>query len=198
MAIVLTNGIYYIYLNNKGKHRKTTDIKQALQYNTVREAIKYMNIAPIKAEGFYVYDTFSNRTLWKRLTQEERIELQEQRNGIVEVERRSDGKIKRKKHSKSTRKLIYEKYNGRCQLCGRKILLSEMSLDHHVALSMGGIDDVSNLVATCYPCNRFKSNIASELFENRINDIFMYQMEKKIKQPWKWKAIHKLILSCIG
>lgn len=157
-----------------------------------------MNIAPIKTEGFYVYDTFSNRTLWKRLTQEERIELQEQRNGIVEVERRSDGKIKRKKYSKSTRKLIYEKYNGRCQLCGRKILLSEMSLDHHVALSMGGIDDVSNLVATCYPCNRFKSNIASELFENRINDIFMYQMEKKIKQPWKWKAIHKLILSCIG
>jgi predicted restriction endonuclease len=198
MAIVLTNGIYYIYLNNKGKHRKTTDIKQALQYNTVREAIKYMNIAPIKTEEFYVYDTFSNRTLWKRLTQEERIELQEQRNGIVEVERRSDGKIKRKKYSKSTRKLIYEKYNGRCQLCGRKILLSEMSLNHHVALSMGGIDDVSNLVATCYPCNRFKSNIASELFENRINDIFMYQMEKKIKQPWKWKAIHKLILSCIG
>lgn len=198
MAIVLTNGIYYIYLNNKGKHRKTTDIKQALQYNTVREAIKYMNIASIKTEEFYVYDTFLNRTLWKRLTQEERIELQEQRNGIVEVERRSDGKIKRKKYSKSTRKLIYEKYNGRCQLCGRKILLSEMSLDHHVALSMGGIDDVSNLVATCYPCNRFKSNIASELFENRINDIFMYQMEKKIKQPWKWKAIHKLILSCIG
>lgn len=83
MAIVLTNGIYYIYLNNKGKHRKTTDIKQVLQYNTVREAIKYMNIAPIKTEGFCVYDTFSNRTLWKRLTQEERIELQEQRNGIV-------------------------------------------------------------------------------------------------------------------
>lgn len=197
MAIVLTNGIYYIYLNNKGKHRKTTDIKQALQYNTVREAIKYMNIAPIKTEGVYVYDTFSNRTLWKRLTQEERIELQEQRNGIVGVERRSDGKIKRKKYSKSTRKLIYEKYNGRCQLCGREILLSEMSLDHHVALSMGGIDDVSNLVATCYPCNRFKSNIASELFENRINDIFMYQMEKKIKHKLKWKIAHKLLLSCI-
>ena len=197
MAIVLTNGIYYIYLNNKGKHRKTTDIKQALQYNTVREAIKYMNIATIKTEELYVYDTFSNRTLWKRLTQEERIELQEQRNGIVGVERRSDGKIKRKKYSKSTRKLIYEKYNGRCQLCGREILLSEMSLDHHVALSMGGIDDVSNLVATCYPCNRFKSNIASELFENRINDIFMYQMEKKIKHKLKWKIAHKLLLSCI-
>lgn len=197
MAIVLTDGIYYIYLNNKGKHRKTTDITQALQYNTVREAIRYMNIAPIKTEGFYVYDTFSDHILWKRLTQEERIELQEQRNGIVEIERRSNGKIKRKKYSKSTRKLIYEKCNGRCQLCGRKILLSEMSLDHHVALSMGGIDDISNLVATCYPCNRFKSNIASELFENRINDIFMYQMEKKANSSLKWKIVHRLLLSCI-
>lgn len=43
-----------------------------------------------------------------------------------------------------------------------------------------------------------EANIAPELFEDRINSIFMYQMEKKIKQPWKWKAIHKLILSCIG
>ncbi len=93
--------------------------------------------------------------------------------------------------------LIYEKYNGRCQLCGRDILLSEMSLDHHVALSMGGIDDVSNLVATCYPCNRFKSNIESELFENRINDIFMYQMEKKAGNSLKWKIVHRLLRSCI-
>ena len=43
---------------------------------------------------------------------------------------------------------------------------------------MGGVDDVSNLACTCMPCNRFKANIAPELFENRINDIFMYQIEK--------------------
>ena len=47
MAIVLTNGIYYIYLNNKGKHRKTTDIKQALQYckgsHKIYECCTYKN-----------------------------------------------------------------------------------------------------------------------------------------------------------
>ena len=32
MAIVITNGTYYIYLNQNGKHRKTNDICQALQY----------------------------------------------------------------------------------------------------------------------------------------------------------------------
>lgn len=197
MAIVITNGEYYIYLNEKGKHRKTKNVVQALQYNTVMEAINYMYKAPAKTDGYYVYDTFTNHVIWKRLTPEERIALHEQKHGTVNVKRRNNGKIKRKRYSQATRKLIYNKYNGRCQLCGRKVLFSEMSLDHYVALSMGGVDDVSNLTCTCLPCNQFKSNIAPELFEDRINDIFMYQMEKKIKEPWKWKAIHKLILSCI-
>ena len=159
MAIVLTNGIYYIYLNNKGKHRKTTDIKQALQYNTVREAIKYMNIVPIKTEGFYVYDTFSNRTLWKRLTQEERIELQEQRNGIVEVERRSDGKIKRKKYSDNVKKLLYMNANGKCALCGRKLLFEDITIDHKIPLACGGADSVENLQICCLEDNQFKGSI---------------------------------------
>ena len=96
------------------------------------------------------------------LAPEEKIELQEQKNGIENVKRRNNGRIKRKKYSQATRKLIYNKYDGRCQLCGRKILFSEMSLDHHIALSMGGVDDVSNLECTCLPCNQFKSNIAPE------------------------------------
>ncbi|WP_462368444.1 HNH endonuclease [Roseburia hominis] len=197
MAIVITNGEYYIYLNEKGKHRKTKNVVQALQYNTVREAINYMYKAPAKTDGFYVYDTFENHVLWKRLSRQEKIELQEQKNGIANVKRRSDGRIRRKKYSKTARTLVYEKYNGRCQLCGRQILLSEMSLDHVKPLSMGGVDDVSNLACTCMPCNRFKANIAPELFENRINDIFMYQTEKNTKHKLKWKIAHRLLLSCI-
>lgn len=75
MAIVITNGNYYIYLNQNGKHRKTKDVTQALQYSTIKEAIRYMNHAPIKTDGYYVYDTFTNHVVWKRLTPEEKIEL---------------------------------------------------------------------------------------------------------------------------
>lgn len=107
---------------------------------------------------------------------------------------RSKGRIN---FPKEVRELIYNTAKGRCALCGRKITYDKMTLDHIVPLAMNGADDVSNLQCTCLPCNQFKSNIAPELFEDRINDIFMYQMEKKIKQPWKWKAVHKLILSCI-
>ena len=191
MAIVITNGEYYIYLNQVGEHRKTKDIAQAIQYKSAREAISYMYKAPAKTDGYYVYDTITDCVVWKRLTPEEKIELQEQKNGIGNVKRRNNGRIKRKKYSQATRKLIYNKYDGRCQLCGRKILFSEMSLDHHIALSMGGVDDVSNLECTCLSCNQFKSNIAPELFEDRINDIFMYQMSKKYGNKLRWKIISR-------
>ena len=94
MAIVITNGEYYIYLNQNGKHRKTKDVVQALQYNTIREAIEYMQHAPAKTDGYYVYDTFTNHVIWKRLTPEERIALHEQKNGTVNIKRRNNGKIK--------------------------------------------------------------------------------------------------------
>ena len=186
MAIVIRNEKYFIYINDAGKHRKTTEINRALQFDTVKDAIRYMNGAPARTRGFYVYDTFTDKIVWKQFTQEERIEMQENKNAELEIKRTNNGKIKRKKYSQSVRKVIYDKYDGRCQLCGRKILLSDMTLDHHIALSMGGADDVSNLVPTCLPCNRFKSNIAQALFEERIREIFMYQMEKKFSGKWIW------------
>ena len=186
MAIVIRNEKYFIYINDAGKHRKTTEINRALQFDTVKDAIRYMNGAPARTRGFYVYDTFTDKIVWKQFTQEERIEMQENKNAELEIKRTNNGKIKRKKYSQSVRKVIYDKYDGRCQLCGRKILLSDMTLDHHIALSMGGADDVSNLVPTCLSCNRFKSNIAPALFEERIREIFMYQMEKKFSGKWIW------------
>ena len=193
MAIVITNGEYYIYLNEQGKHRKTKDISQALQYKSVREAIDYMYKAPAKTKGFYVYDTFTNRVIWKRLVQQEIIELQEQKNGITNITRKSDGKIKRKHYSPTTRKLIYDNCGGRCQLCGRKLLLKDMSLDHIKPLSMGGVDDVSNLTCTCVPCNRFKANMAPHFFNNRINEIFLYQMKKGSRGKILQKVLYMFV-----
>lgn len=48
------------------------------------------------------------------------------------------GKAKRKTYSKDTRKLIYLNTSGRCELCGKKILLDDMTIDHINPLSRGG------------------------------------------------------------
>ena len=197
MAIVITNGTYYIYLNQNGKHRKTNDICQALQYNSVNEAINYMNKAPVKTEGFYVYDTYTKNILWKRLTQEEQIAMQEQKERKANINRRNDGKIKRRTYSPDVKKLIYIKSDGRCALCGRKILLEDATLDHIMPLSKGGVDSVENLQLCCHADNVFKGAIKPEEFMERITEIFMYQMERKYNDKVKWKIVHRLLLSYI-
>lgn len=68
-----------------------------------------------------------------------------------------------------------------------------MTLDHIVPLSMGGEDSMENLQTACYACNQFKSNILPDDFMDRIIKIFLYQMEKRYKDRFKWKIVHKML-----
>lgn len=110
------------------------------------------------------------------------------------VKRDDNGKIVRKIYSYDTRKLIYNNAHGKCELCGKEILLEDMSIDHIKALSMGGEDDVENLACTCYPCNLFKGNILPDDFMERVTEIYLYQMEKKYRNKLRWKLIHRALM----
>ena len=164
MAILLTNGKYYIAHNRTGAVIKVADIEQAQDFYSVERAINQSNRTPGKCAGYYYIDTEKYKA-----------------------------KIKRKNYSNEERKIIYNKSGGRCELCGRKILLEDMTIDHITPLAMGGEDDVENLSCTCYPCNLFKGNILPSDFMERITDIFLYQMEKQHKDRVKWKIVHKML-----
>ena len=164
MAILLTNGKYYIAHNRTGAVIKVADIEQAQDFYSVERAINQRNRTPGKCAGYYYIDTEKYKA-----------------------------KIKRKNYSNEERKIIYNKSGGRCELCGRKILLEDMTIDHITPLAMGGEDDVENLSCTCYPCNLFKGNILPSDFMERITDIFLYQMEKQHKDRVKWKIVHKML-----
>lgn len=99
----------------------------------------------------------------------------------------------RVKFPKEVRQLIYHKADGRCALCGRKILYDDMSLDHITPLSMDGADSVENLQSTCISCNMFKGSVLPEDFFERITEIFMYQTEKKMGNTLKWKLVNRLL-----
>lgn len=108
----------------------------------------------------------------------------------------SNGK-KRRKYSADVRKMIYDKAGGRCVLCGRKILFEDMTLDHIIPLAMNGPDEVENLQCTCELCNRAKASALPEEFIDRISSIFMYQMEKKYVDKFKWKIVHKFLKNMV-
>lgn len=193
MAIVITNGRYYIRYTDTGATKKISDISFAYRFPNVNEAIKSMKQAKGKTQGYYVYDTQTQRIVWKWLTKEERLEVRKRNLARLMVKRDDNGEIIRKIYSYDTRKMIYNNANGRCELCGRNILFEDMTIDHIDPLSMGGADDVKNLACTCYPCNLFKGNILPDDFMERITEILMYQMEKKYSGKLRWKVIQKLL-----
>lgn len=203
MAIIITNGTDYVmfkeFLNQSQNSgiRKTKDIEEAYNFTLVSDAIKVMKHSTRKTKGYYVLDTFTNRVLWKHMTNEELVQVKRDKTESVDIKRNSNGKIKRRTYSQDTRKLIYNNAGGCCELCGRKLLFEDMSLDHVIPLSRGGIDNVENLSCVCYEDNQFKNNILPEDFMERITKIFIYQMEKKYSYSLKWKIVHKLLVRMV-
>lgn len=168
MGIVLTNGTFYIKTSSTSKIEKTDDIAEASTFNSCNMAMKIVLKAPKKCKGYYPFD-------------------------VGDVTCGYGNKRKRKRYSKKVRKIIYEKANGRCELCGRRLLFQDMTLDHIVPLSMGGKNDMGNLQTLCFACNQFKSNILPDEFNQRITEIFLYQIEKKNKGRFRWKFMHRML-----
>lgn len=176
MAIVITNGTYYIKKNLDSSNRKiqkTKDISEAKKYYNVNVAQKKIFSAPGQLKGYYIFDTDGDEK---------------------PVQSR---KPKRKVYSQEERRFVYERGNCRCALCGKKITFSQMTLDHIVPLDCGGIDALENLQPADYACNQFKGNIKPEDFSERISEIFMYQMEKKSGNTIRWKIVHSLLKNLI-
>lgn len=57
-----------------------------------------------------------------------------------------------------SRRNVYIRDEHRCQYCGRRGGSSELSLDHILPLSRGGVTSWENVVAACRPCNLRKGS----------------------------------------
>ena len=101
------------------------------------------------------------------------------KDGIVVVRKRSQ-------HGKEIRKYIYDKANGCCELCGRKVLLPEMTIDHVVPLAMGGRDEIENMQCVCRMCNQLKDNLLPEEYTDWIKGSFEYQIRKRSRKSLRW------------
>src|SRR5579862_64848 len=57
---------------------------------------------------------------------------------------------------KFSRVNIYARDNYKCQYCGKKASITELTYDHVVPRSQGGLTEWTNIVTCCYLCNRKK------------------------------------------
>lgn len=166
MAIVITNGEYYIQNTKNGKVKKTKDINEATQFYNVNKAMRKILGKPAQCKGYYLFDT--EDTYVKK-------------------------KNNRKHYSQDVRKLLYDNAKGKCAICGKHLLFSEITLDHIIPLNQNGEDEVENLQICCYECNQMKGAILPSDLYQKVTEIFMYQMEKKQSNRLLWKIVHKLL-----
>ena len=59
---------------------------------------------------------------------------------------------------KFSRVNIYTRDGHRCQYCGTKCTIAQLTYDHVVPRSRGGRTSWENIVSCCVPCNRDKAN----------------------------------------
>jgi 5-methylcytosine-specific restriction endonuclease McrA len=68
----------------------------------------------------------------------------------------------RQRRSSSKRNRILARDRYRCQYCGAKGTVFELTIDHILPGSRGGSTSPENLVAACFPCNQRKGDRTPE------------------------------------
>ena len=71
--------------------------------------------------------------------------------------------------NKTIREQVYNKFNGHCAYCGRKIAYKDMQVDHIKPQCNGGTNDFDNLFPACRTCNHYKRAQKLETFRRDIS-----------------------------
>ncbi|EKO4254879.1 TPA: HNH endonuclease [Vibrio parahaemolyticus] len=97
----------------------------------------------------------------------------------------------RKSLSKKIRFEVFKRDSFTCQYCGSKAPDVLLEVDHIKPVSMGGTNDLLNLITSCFDCNRGKSN--RELCDNAVLEKQRDQLEalqerkEQIEMMFNWQ-----------
>ncbi|HOV89937.1 MAG TPA: HNH endonuclease [Syntrophorhabdaceae bacterium] len=96
---------------------------------------------------------------------------------------------------KFSRKNIFLRDNYTCQYCGKRFEPKDLTCDHIIPKSRGGITEWSNIVTSCIKCNLKKGdklpeeiNMQPKKRPSRPNSMYIFMLHLGIKTPpdlWK-------------
>lgn len=179
MSCYLTNNIKYIKLSASGGITKIDNVSEAtILPDDVAEGMlskftkKLKNYKKVSVQTNIINEQFDH-----------------------ESEECSSDKVKktaRRQFTKSERTYVYNKYEGRCGICGDFVPVDEFTVDHIVPISKGGDYKKENLQCACRSCNMMKQDILPADMMDKIIQILNYQVKKKSDKK-KYKKIKKSI-----
>lgn len=96
--------------------------------------------------------------------------------------------------TKKQRFEVFKNDNFTCQYCGKKPPDAILEVDHIIPTSKGGSDDISNLLTSCFDCNRGKSNTRLENKKCRddIKKLNAEIKEKELQLKEYYKFLRKI------
>jgi 5-methylcytosine-specific restriction endonuclease McrA len=72
------------------------------------------------------------------------------------------------------RRQVFNKQNGICAMCGKRIYFYDFTVDHIIPVSKGGKNTLDNMEAMCYTCNHMKADILKTDFLEHISKIYKH------------------------
>ena len=72
---------------------------------------------------------------------------------------------------KYLRKLVYQKFDGKCAYCGNSLEYKDLKLDHFVSKKSGGSEELENLMPSCEICNHYKGHSIISKFKSMMQNI---------------------------
>lgn len=66
------------------------------------------------------------------------------------------------------RQIVYNRYRGKCAICGRRISVEEMCISFITPKSKGGYKEFSNMQAACETCAGMKHDMTQDEFMKKI------------------------------
>ena len=85
------------------------------------------------------------------------------------------------------RKLVYEKYNGKCAYTGTP-LKDDWQVDHIIPKAQGGTDDIENLLPAQRIVNHYKRCLDNETFKTWLLGGLHERLKKLPKNPYTEKG----------
>jgi 5-methylcytosine-specific restriction endonuclease McrA len=87
-------------------------------------------------------------------------------------------KTNRPKFNEETKQKVFDKTNGCCHLCNKKLVFSNYGLrssgkrgkwevDHSVPVAKGGSNHLNNYLPACISCNRSKGTSSTKAIRNK-------------------------------
>lgn len=78
-------------------------------------------------------------------------------------------KVERGRMRRKVKDEVLRRDNYTCQFCNRRLEAGDLTIDHLIPIARGGLDEITNYVACCEPCNQRKADVPLEKFAQTVD-----------------------------